>query len=288
MAILSGTKRVDGSDLPELDITDASSLKCFLSALAPDVIVNCAAFTAVDDCETLFEEANKVNAAGAANLAEYCLDANSFLVHISTDYVFDGCLSVGTGYTEEDEPHPATQYGVGKLCGEEAIRNIMARHLIVRTAWMYGRYGKNFLKTILRRVVSRPEEPLRVVNDQFGSPTWSYRLAQQVDWLIDCGVTGTYHSTGRGYCSWYEFAGEFLREMGVAHTVEPCSTDAMPRAASRPRNSHLENRRLEREGLSLMRDWREDLREFVSTHADDLLAEASAAAQEGGRGGVRE
>jgi dTDP-4-dehydrorhamnose reductase len=155
------------------------------------------------------------------------------------------------------------------------VKQASGRYVIVRTAWMYGINGNNFLKTILRLVKKDPERPIKVVDDQFGSPTWSYRLARQIETIIDANARGVFHATAEGYCSWYSLATYFLKKMDVAHNITPCSTDQYPTRAIRPKNSILENRHLKEKGINVMPDWREDVDQFVANFRDRLLSETS-------------
>jgi dTDP-4-dehydrorhamnose reductase len=259
----------------DLDITSKPAVERLIEEIAPQFILNCAAYTKVDDCETKRDLAQKVNVEGPRNLGAAAKKQGAQLIHISTDYVFDGTKKVPEPYTEKDETNPISYYGVTKLEAEEAVRGTTDNHMIFRTAWMYGIRGQNFLKTMLRLALSDPEREIKVVGDQFGSPTWSYRLAQQIARLIESGGQGTYHATSEGYGTWYELATEFLDKMGVPHCFAPCTTKEYPTPAARPTNSILENQRLKEAGLNLMEDWQDDLGEFVLRFKDRLINEAS-------------
>ena len=260
-------------DLDELDITDISQVEAVAGNFGADVIVNCAAFTRVDDCETEKELACKVNVEGPGNLAVAAKNQGAQLIHISTDYVFDGRKKAPEPYTEKDAPNPISYYGVTKLAAEEAIRRITDNHIILRTAWLYGIQGQNFLKTMLTLALRDPQREIKIVNDQFGSPTWSYRLALQIAKLIESRGNGTYHATSEGYCTWYGLATYFLGKMGVPHSFVPCTTEEYPTPAARPMNSILENQRLKKAGINLMQGWKSDLEEFVSRFRDRLINE---------------
>ena len=263
-------------DLPEFDICCRDTAREILGSIRPDVIVNCSAFTQVDLCETEREAAFNVNVAGVHNLASCAAENGSFLIHVSTDYVFDGDLEQGKAYTEADTPNPAAYYGKTKLQGEQAIQGSMQQYAILRTAWLYGASGRNFLKTILRRALQEPGTPLRIVDDQYGCPTWSHRLALQIVKVIDERCTGVFHATAHGSTTWYSLAAAFLQGMGISHSIEPCSSDEYPTPAKRPRNSVLDNARLREAELDIMCDWRSDLREFTSRYRERLLQEARA------------
>ena len=273
----AGRHEVRGADLPEFDITAPASIESALGGFRPDVILNCAAYTQVDRAETDREAARRVNADGPRLLAEIAERAGAHLVHLSTDYVFDGRRPPPQPYAETDPPAPVSFYGVTKLAGEQAVRETAARYAIVRTAWLYGLGGRNFLKTVLRLALARPGAPLRVVADQHGCPTWSQRLARQLLRLVEAGACGLYHAAAEGHCTRYEEALHFLTRLGVQPGLVPCATADYPTAARRPMNSILENTRLRAEGCGVMRDWREDMDEFVARHRDALLREASAA-----------
>jgi dTDP-4-dehydrorhamnose reductase len=258
----------------DLDITDKTPVEEIIGSLKPDVIINCAAFTRVDDCESKRQEAFRINAIGAENVARSAHKYGALLVHISTDYVFDGNRPPPQPYTEEDVPSPINWYGHTKLKGEAAVEENARRYIILRTGWLYGSGGRNFPKTILRKTLMEPEGQMKVVDDQFGSPTWAHRLAHQVERLMASEAQGLYHATAEGYASWFQFAEEFLRLMGLRHSLSPCTSDKFPTPARRPANSILENKRLKNEGLNIMRHWKEDLVTFVSLNRDHLLAEA--------------
>ncbi len=271
--VLGGTHNVLALGRLDLDITDPAAVEKIVEGFRPAVILNCAAYTRVDDCEIQRELAFAVNVNGPRNLALCAQKFGGKLVHISTDYVFDGARAAPNPYVEEDEPAPVSAYGQSKLEGERAIQEVTDSCLIVRTAWLYGIVGRNFLKTILRLALSDPQREFRVVNDQFGSLTWSYRLARQIAYLIEIDGRGTYHATAEGYSTWYEVAATFLKLMGVVHRVSPCTSDQYPTRAVRPTNSILENQRLKAAGINFMRPWGEDLDEFVTRFRDRLICE---------------
>jgi len=273
--VLNEIHDVMSVDLDELDITDISQVEAAAGNFGADVIVNCAGFTRVDDCETEKELACKVNVEGPGNLAVAAKNQGAQLIHISTDYVFDGRKRAPEPYTEKDDPNPISYYGVTKLAAEEAIRRTIDNHIILRTAWLYGIRGQNFLKTMLTLALKDPQREIKIVNDQFGSPTWSYRLALQIEKLIESGGNGTFHATSEGYCTWYGLATYFLGKMGVPHSFVPCTTAEYPTPAVRPMNSILENRRLKEAGINLMQGWKSDLDEFVFRFRDRLINETS-------------
>ncbi len=251
-----------GLDLPELDITDASLCRSWISDHRPDVILAAAALTDVDYCESHEEEAFLINSEGMANLAAAAQSAGALLVYYSSDYVFDGTRPAG--YREEDIPHPLGVYGKSKLRGEERVRDLCPDHLILRTSWLFGCHGKNFIRTIVG--AARAGRQLRVVHDQRGSPTYAYDLAERTLQMLDAGCRGTYHVTNSGWCSWFELARFSVAGAAVAGAVvEPVTTDQFPRPAPRPACSILDNARMVREGFPPLRTWQEAVQEYIGT-----------------------
>ncbi len=276
--ILGPKHRVWASDAAEVDITDQAQVQALFAEHQPEVVINCAAFTAVDACESNVEASMAVNARGPELLALSCRDHGTRLIQVSTDYVFDGSRPAPEPYLEGDRAEPFSMYGKSKLAGEEAVQQILDNHLIVRTAWLYGIGNKNFLKTMLRLALSDPKRTMKVVNDQHGSLTWSWRLALQIERLLDSDLNGIVHATAEGHSTWYEGARYFLDCMQVPYSMVPCTTAEYPTPARRPANSILENARLKEHGLNEMLDWKEDVRLFAERYREELLAEARAAA----------
>jgi dTDP-4-dehydrorhamnose reductase len=274
--VLGGAHTVSAFGSRDLDIADQAAVAHLMRSIRPDVVLNCAAYTAVDACETEREQCWRVNARGPGVLAAACAREGGRLIHISTDYVFDGAKPVPQAYMEDDPVHPLSRYGLSKVAGEQRIREQSADHLIIRTAWLYGIGGRNFLKTMLRLAVGDPKRTIRVVNDQFGSLTWTHRLARQILVLLDTELTGTIHATAEGCGSWYEGAKLFLNAMDIPFTMEPCETTDYPTPAHRPANSILENSILKKNGLNRMVPWEEDVAAFVRRHRDELLAETKS------------
>jgi dTDP-4-dehydrorhamnose reductase len=258
-------------DIEDLDITDPDQVEDIVKTIKPDITINCAAFTQVDACETHRKAADNVNVNGAENIAKSARKNNSLLIHISTDYVFDGKKNPGESYVETNIPSPLSHYGRSKLAGERSVMNNADNYMILRTAWLYGFYGQNFLKTILNKAIKQPEAPLKIVKDQFGSPTWSYRLALQIEHLIINNGRGIYHASSEGHCSWYEFAKYFLEKLNVAHNIIPCSTDEYPTPAVRPKCAVLENRHLKSENLNIMQHWQKDVDDYVHQYGKQLI-----------------
>ena len=246
-----------------LDVTDRDAVVRMLEHQRPHVVINCAAWTAVDACESDPERAHTVNADGVANVAEGCAAAGARLIHISTDYVFDG--SKPTPYVEADEPNPVSVYGRSKLAGEQAALQLGSGAAIVRTSWVCGEHGANMVKTVLRLAAERPE--LSFVADQIGHPTFTADLAEQLLRIADAELSGVIHATNQGAVSWYEFAREVVAASGRdPEMVHPIATVDLqpPRPAPRPANSVLDNAVLRDAGVPLLRDFREPLAEVVA------------------------
>jgi dTDP-4-dehydrorhamnose reductase len=251
-------------DLPELDITDERAVVAFYERERPEATVNCAAWTDVDGAETHREAAHSVNADGAGKLARAAAHIGSPLLHISTDYVFDGVAPLDADgrprpYLESDPTGPRSVYGETKLAGERQVLAASPGHTVVRTAWLYGLDGPNFAATMLRLAGER--EAVQVVDDQTGSPTWSGHLAPAVLGLLERRVGGLVHLTGAGSVSWNGFAKEIFRQAGVGCRVEPATTAEMARPAPRPAWSAMES---EREDILPMPDWRDGLAGYLA------------------------
>jgi len=252
---------------PDYELTDPA-LSAKIAATHPDLVIHAAGFSDVDGCEQDPETAFQVNAQATSRVAEGAVRAGARLVYISTDYVFDG--KKGEPYTEGDPVGPLNVYGCSKLIGEQEALKTCPRTIIVRTSWLYGVHGKNFVKTILSLAVTQPE--VRVVEDQRGSPTYARHLAQVVAGLIRSDVTGVIHAGGEGECSRYEFAKAILQEAGLQCRVVPISTAESGRLAVRPSYSVLSTALLRQHRLSLL-PWRTGLQRFV---ADTTALHSSA------------
>ena len=269
--VFGATDQVSAFGHQELDITRRGQVNETVAKIQPDLIINCAGHTGVDACENEAELARELNVSGPRFLTESAARRGSLLVHISTDYVFDGQKPITEGYAETDEPGPLSVYGKTKLAGERAISEVTENFIILRTAWLYGIQGHNFLKTMLKLAYADPDRQLKVVNDQFGSPTWTYRLAQQIKKLVEKGARGIYHTTAEGVCTWYELADYFLEKMNVPHRLVPCTSEEFPTAAVRPKNSILENRRMKEAGINIMVPWQDDVAQYTAQFAEQLL-----------------
>ena len=257
------------TDVAEVDVTVPAEVRAFADANRPDVIINCTGFNDEDGCETDPDRAYRVNALGPRNLALACEKINARLIHISTDYVFSGTANGGVALDESALPAPISAYGQTKLLGETYVQQFCRRHFIVRTAWLYSYYGKNFVKTIVN--AGKKFGKLEVVNDQCGNPTNAVDLAHEILQLCVTHEYGLYHCTGEGICSWYDFASEIIRLSGVDAAVAPCTSEEYkakhPESADRPKWSALDNRMLRCTVGNDVRDWKDALACFF-THWD--------------------
>jgi dTDP-4-dehydrorhamnose reductase len=259
-ALLSPRHEIIPASRPEVDITRPDALAPTIASTPPDVVIHAAAFTAVDECERQPEVAFRVNGEGTRHVAQACREAGLPMLYVSTDYVFDG--EKPAPYVESDAPNPLSVYGRSKLEGEKHVRELLERYWIVRTSWLFGPHGKNFVRTILQQ--ARAAEPLRVVDDQIGAPTYTVHLAAALEAIITRGEYGIYHATSQGSCSWYEFARTIVREAGMDESlVTPVSTAASDRPARRPRNSRLAATHLQQQGLPLLPPWQEGVRGYL-------------------------
>lgn len=243
-------------DIEELDITDIESVNTYVKEYQPDVIINCAAFTNVDGCESNKDGAFKVNALGARNLAIAAEKNGAKIVHVSTDYVFSG---VGSEPLKEyDEAKPFSVYGTTKFLGENYVREFSSKYYIVRTAWLYGYVGNNFVYTMIK--LAQNNDQIKVVNDQRGNPTNANDLAYHILKLIGTEEYGVYHCTGEGECSWYDFAKKIIELSGEDCKVNPCTSEEFEKAAKkqvakRPEYSSLDNMMLRCTVGDEMRNW---------------------------------
>ncbi|KPJ57777.1 MAG: hypothetical protein AMS16_00810 [Planctomycetes bacterium DG_58] len=247
-----------GADLPEIDITDPRSLTRVLDECQPKLVINCAAFTRVDDAETHVDEAMRVNGEGAGNVASAAAAHGARVVHVSTDFVFDGRKE--DPYVESDTPRPLSVYGSSKLEGERRVAAVSEEHLIVRTSWLYGPGGRNFVTTILE--LAGKQDELRVVDDQHGCPTYTRDLARAIWALCQAEARDIVHAAGRGSCSWYEFACEIVRLSAFDAEVRPVTSDEFKRPAERPANSVLDTSRLRELTGFRFPHWTESLADY--------------------------
>lgn len=252
------------TDLPEADITDFTGFCALLEVHQPDVVIHCAAMTAVDACETAQDMAYRLNAVGTANVARACHLHHVRLIAISTDYVFEG--DADRPYNEFDTPSGGqTIYGKSKYAGEQAVRQFCPNHVIARISWLYGAGGPSFVHAMVKLADgSRPV--LKVVADQIGNPTSTVAVANALrEILRRPEIVGTFHLTCEGEASWCDFARAIFDEMGIQQVVEPCTTEEFPRPAPRPKNSRLDKMMLRIVGLPPMPSWRDALQAFIDS-----------------------
>lgn len=257
------------TDVDMLDITNPDAVSVFMEASKPAIVVNCAAYTDVDGAEDNVKMARKINALAPQVLAAACAMQNALLIHISTDYVFDGNTNIP--YQEDDATNPLNVYGSSKLEGEEKIRSVFDDYVIIRTSWLYSAYGHNFMRKMID--LGKEREELRVVNDQIGSPTYARDLANTIiDMIIksilnpQAYLPGIYHYANQGSCSWYEFAQEIFELQGIKCKLIPVSTEEYPTKAARPKFSVLNTSRV-RDSFGIgIPNWRDSLKECLLSH----------------------
>lgn len=253
-----------GVDIQEMDITDGEACRRVISEARPDAVIHCAAYTAVDAAEENEELCRRINGQGTRNVALACREAGVKLMYISTDYVFDG---QGTRPWEPDDARsPLNVYGQTKYEGELAIEELLERYFIVRIAWVFGVAGKNFIKTMLR--LGKERGAVSVVDDQVGSPTYTYDLSRLLVDMIQTDRYGRYHATNEGLCSWYEFAVEIFRQAGMDEVqVTPVSSEAFAAKAKRPSNSRMSKEKLSENGFERLPEWQDALGRFLKALA---------------------
>ena len=247
-----------GVDIQEMDITDAASVEKVITEAAPDAVIHCAAYTAVDAAEDNVDLCRRVNAGGTENIARVCKTLNCKMMYISTDYVFNG---QGTRPWEpDDNREPLNVYGQTKYEGELAVETL-EKFFLVRIAWVFGVNGKNFIKTMLN--LGKTRDHLTVVADQIGSPTYTYDLARLLVDMIETDRYGRYHATNEGLCSWYEFACEIFKQAGMNVTVSPVTSDQYPAKAKRPMNSRMDKSKLDEMGFKRLPSWQDALGRYL-------------------------
>ncbi|MCL6598831.1 MAG: dTDP-4-dehydrorhamnose reductase [Alicyclobacillus macrosporangiidus] len=268
----STTHEVHGFGRSELDVTNLGQAMEVLRQVRPDVVINAAAYTAVDRAETEVDHAYAVNAFGARNLAMAAEKFGAKYCYISTDYVFDGQRR--TPYREYDPTNPLSVYGKSKRAGEELVTSFSTRYFIIRTSWLYGLYGANFVKTMLK--LGKEGKRLTVVDDQIGSPTYTVDLANFLEELIQTDKYGLYHASNAGSCSWYQFAKAIFEEVGIGADLHPCSTEEFPRPAPRPPYSVMDHLSIRINGFKELRPWREALQAFLRELLDQEIERGNA------------
>jgi len=260
MLRLMAAHDVTGKDVGDFDIAAENDCTRVIAECSPEVVINAAAYTHVDGCEKERDLCFAVNAVGVKNIALACRGKGIRIVHFSTDYIFDGRKE--SPYVEADEPAPLNVYGASKLEGEHFLRALSDRWLLIRTAWLYGKNGKNFVKTILEKAAA--VKTLEIVEDQIGAPTYSWDLSAAVQLLIEGGHDGLFHLTNRGRCSWYEFACKILQYAGINDvTVRPIRSTSLARPALRPAWSVLSSRKFSEATGKTMRFWQIALQDYL-------------------------
>ena len=249
-----------GTVRSDFDLTNQEDVRSYILKVKPDGIIHCAAYTNVDQAETDRDTAFKVNALGTKYLAQAANEIDAKMVYVSTDYVFDG--SANKPYEVDHPTKPLGVYGETKLAGEEFLKSCLGQYFIVRTAWVYGVNGNNFVKTMLRLGKERGE--VGVVHDQVGSPTYTVDLAKFLVELVETEKYGIYHASNSGICSWYEFAIEIFNQAGLSVKVNPLTTDQFPRPAARPKYSVLSKKKVEEQGFTLLRNWEDALSDYLT------------------------
>ncbi len=249
----------------ELNVADGGAVRAALTAYRPDAVIHCAAYTKVDQAEDCPERAMAVNAVGTGNVARACRELGAKMLYVSTDYVFPG--TGGNFYETDDPTGPLNVYGRSKLAGERAVEETLERYFIVRTSWVFGRNGANFVRAMLRLAETRPA--LNVVCDQIGSPTYAADLAPLLCGMVDSEGYGIYHATNEGVCSWAAFAEEIFRAAGRTARVVPVTTADYGARAPRPANSRLSKRSLDAGGFARLPDWRDALARYLGEERSD-------------------
>lgn len=249
-----------GVDIEEMDITDAACVRRVMTRTVPEAVIHCSAYTAVDRAEEEVELCRRVNAEGTKNVAEVCAELDCKLLYLSTDYIFSG--EGERPWEPGDEPDPLNVYGLTKYEGEQEIKSRINKFFIVRISWVFGVNGNNFIKTMLR--LGRENGAVRVVDDQIGSPTYTYDLAVLLVDMIETEKYGEYHATNEGVCSWYEFAKEIFAAAGMSEVeVTPVSSEEFPVKAKRPKNSRMSKEELVKNGFNKLPSWQDAVKRYV-------------------------
>ncbi|MBU5455561.1 dTDP-4-dehydrorhamnose reductase [Caproiciproducens sp. MSJ-32] len=248
-----------GVDRDNFDLTDEKQTKEYIMNYKPDVVIHCAAYTAVDKAEDERDLCYAVNVLGTKNIVEACKELDAKMVYISTDYVFDG--EKEEPYEVTDTPNPVNYYGYTKYLGEEEVKKNLQKYFIVRISWVFGKNGNNFVKTMLR--LGQEKKEIKVVCDQVGSPTYTFDLARLLCDMIQTDKYGTYHATNEGYCSWYEFACEIFKVAGIDVKVIPIKSEEYLTKARRPRNSRLSKSNIKNKINYLMPIWQNAVKNYL-------------------------
>ncbi|MDQ1333096.1 MAG: dTDP-4-dehydrorhamnose reductase [Thermodesulfobacteriota bacterium] len=272
--VLSGDHEVFCPERKEVNIANWDVVIESLTEVSPDVILNCVGFTDMEASEKEDFDVRKINVEGPRNLAQASARFGCKMVHISCGHIFDGQKPIPQPYFEDDPPNPMSAYGKSKLESETAVRGNSPNYIIVRSMCLYGLTGKNLIKSILAKALARRSKVLQVPKDQFGAPTWSYRLALQLKELVENNGRGTYHATASGCCSRFQFVEHVLNRLEIKTPVEPCRLKDLKQTVDYPANCLLENRLAKKQGVDVMVDWKEDLDRFLEASGDELIKEA--------------
>lgn len=248
-----------GTDVEEMDITDGEKVHEVMQKEKPDAVIHCAAYTAVDAAEEQVEFCRKINATGTENIAKECKDLDCKMLYLSTDYVFNG--EGERPWEPDDKREPLNVYGVTKYEGELAVEKYVQKYFTVRIAWVFGVNGKNFIKTMLK--LGETHKDINVVDDQIGSPTYTYDLSRLLVDMIETERYGRYHATNEGLCSWYEFAKEIFRQAGMDVNVHPVTSEEFPSKAKRPHNSRMSKEKLTENGFCRLPAWEDALKRYL-------------------------
>lgn len=249
-----------GVDIDEMDITDAAAVERVLTETQPEAVIHCSAFTAVDRAEDETELCRRVNVEGTKNIAKICKKLDCKMLYLSTDYIFSG--DGERPWEPDDEASPLNAYGQSKYDGELALKKYVEKYFIVRISWVFGINGNNFIKTMLR--LGRENGAVKVVDDQIGSPTYTYDLSRLLVDMIESGRYGAYHATNEGICSWYEFAKEIFRAAGMNDvSVTPVKSGEFPVKAKRPKNSRMSKEKLVANGFTLLPAWQDAVARYM-------------------------
>lgn len=250
-----------GVDIDEMDITDAAAVERVMTEVQPDAVIHCSAYTAVDRAEEDIEICRRVNVDGTENIAKICKKLDCKMLYLSTDYIFSG--DGERPWEPDDEASPLNAYGQSKYDGELALKKYVEKYFIVRISWVFGINGNNFIKTMLR--LGRENGAVKVVDDQIGSPTYTYDLARLLVDMIESDRYGAYHATNEGICSWYEFAKEIFRAAGMDNvSVTPVKSGEFPVKAKRPKNSRMSKEKLVANGFSLLPAWQDAVERYIN------------------------
>ena len=260
VSVLAEEHDVIGVNSRDFDITEKDTTIEFIKKIKPELIIHSAAYTDVDGCEKNIDKAFKVNALGARNIAIAAQEMNAAMLYVSSDYVYDGQKE--TPYFEYDRTNPLSIYGKSKLEGENFVKSIVNKHFIIRTSWLFGKNGKNFVRTMLE--LSKTKDSLNIVDDQIGSPTYTLDLAKAIKVLVESGYYGTYHLTNSEYCSWYDFTKYIYKIANIKYVkINPITTEELGRPAPRPKNSRLEKFYWKLNGFTELRSHKEAVEEYI-------------------------